>query len=60
MPAEAVAVHGFSFEFLADKPLFGDVADEFQPSSAMRCSWRQTRHCAAHTGAGAAQTSRRT
>jgi DNA polymerase III subunit epsilon len=29
MPADAVAVHGLSAEFLADKPLFGDVADEF-------------------------------
>jgi DNA polymerase III subunit epsilon len=29
MPQEAFAVHGLSTEFLADKPLFGDVADEF-------------------------------
>jgi DNA polymerase III subunit epsilon len=29
MPADAVAVHGLTAEFLADKPLFGDVADEF-------------------------------
>ena len=29
MPADALAVHGFTAEFLADKPLFGDVADEF-------------------------------
>jgi DNA polymerase III subunit epsilon len=29
MPADAVAVHGLTAEFLADKPLSGDVADEF-------------------------------
>jgi DNA polymerase III subunit epsilon len=29
MPADAVAVHGLTAEFLADKPLFGDVAEEF-------------------------------
>src|SRR5436305_708025 len=29
MPAEALAVHGLTSEFLADKPLFADVADEF-------------------------------
>jgi DNA polymerase III subunit epsilon len=29
MPAEAYAVHGLSSEFLADKPLFTAVADEF-------------------------------
>jgi len=29
MPADALAVHGLSAEFLADKPLFGAVADEF-------------------------------
>ena len=29
MPADAVAVHGLTAEFLTDKPLFGDVADEF-------------------------------
>jgi DNA polymerase III subunit epsilon len=29
MPADALSVHGLSAEFLADKPLFGDVADEF-------------------------------
>jgi DNA polymerase III subunit epsilon len=28
MPADALAVHGLSAEFLVDKPLFGDVADE--------------------------------
>jgi DNA polymerase-3 subunit epsilon len=28
MPAEAFAVHGLSAEFLADKPLFADVADD--------------------------------
>ena len=27
-PADAVAVHGLTTEFLADKPLFADVADE--------------------------------
>ena len=27
--AEAVAVHGITEEFLADKPLFADIADEF-------------------------------
>ncbi len=29
MPAEAYAVHGLSAEFLADKPLFDAVADQF-------------------------------
>jgi DNA polymerase-3 subunit epsilon len=29
MPQEAFAVHGLSTEFLADKPLFAAVADEF-------------------------------
>src|ERR1700736_938645 len=29
MPAEASAVHGFSSEFLADKPLFAQVVEEF-------------------------------
>jgi len=29
VPAEAVAVHGLTAEFLADKPLFGAVAAEF-------------------------------
>ena len=29
MPAEAFAVHGLSSEFLADKPLFAHVAEEF-------------------------------
>src|ERR1700753_713483 len=29
MPAEAFAVHGLSSEFLADKPLFADVVEEF-------------------------------
>src|SRR5882762_8789501 len=29
MPAEAFAVHGLSSEFLADKPLFAHVVDEF-------------------------------
>jgi len=29
MPADAVAVHGLTAEFLADKPLFGGLADEF-------------------------------
>ncbi|ABE37661.1 DNA polymerase III subunit epsilon [Rhodopseudomonas pseudopalustris] len=29
MPAEAFAVHGLSAEFLADKPLFAQVVDEF-------------------------------
>lgn len=29
MPAEAFAVHGLSDSFLADKPLFKDVAEEF-------------------------------
>jgi DNA polymerase-3 subunit epsilon len=29
VPADAVAVHGLTAEFLADKPLFGAVADEF-------------------------------
>jgi DNA polymerase III subunit epsilon len=28
MPADALAVHGLSAEFLADKPLFAAVADE--------------------------------
>lgn len=29
MPKEAFAVHGLSAEFLADKPLFGEIADAF-------------------------------
>jgi len=29
MPTEAFAVHGLSQEFLSDKPLFGDIAQEF-------------------------------
>ena len=29
MPAEAFAIHGLSSEFLKDKPLFADVADDF-------------------------------
>jgi DNA polymerase-3 subunit epsilon len=29
IPAEAFAVHGLSAEFLADKPLFADIAEEF-------------------------------
>jgi len=29
MPADAVAVHGLTGAFLADKPLFAAVADEF-------------------------------
>jgi DNA polymerase III epsilon subunit-like protein len=29
VPADALAVHGLTAEFLADKPLFGAVADEF-------------------------------
>jgi DNA polymerase III subunit epsilon len=29
MPAEAFAVHGLSAEYLADKPLFADVVDDF-------------------------------
>ena len=29
IPADAAAVHGLTAEFLADKPLFGAVADEF-------------------------------
>ena len=29
MPQEAFAVHGLSFEFLSDKPLFAHVAEEF-------------------------------
>ena len=29
MPTSAFAVHGLSAEFLADKPLFADVADDF-------------------------------
>jgi DNA polymerase III subunit epsilon len=29
MPVDAVAVHGLTAEFLADKPLFGAVADDF-------------------------------
>ena len=30
MPEEAFRVHGLSEEFLADKPLFKDVADDFR------------------------------
>ena len=29
MPADALAVHGLTAEFLADKPLFAATADEF-------------------------------
>jgi len=29
MPADALAVHDLTAEFLANKPLFGAVADEF-------------------------------
>ena len=29
VPANALAVHGLSTEFLADKPVFGAVADDF-------------------------------
>ena len=29
VPADALAVHGLTAEFLADKPLFGAVAGEF-------------------------------
>ena len=29
MPAEAERVHGLSIEFLSDKPLFADIADDF-------------------------------
>ena len=29
MPADALAVHGLTAEFLADKPLFGAIADGF-------------------------------
>jgi DNA polymerase-3 subunit epsilon len=29
IPADTLAVHGLSAEFLADKPLFGAVADKF-------------------------------
>jgi DNA polymerase III subunit epsilon len=29
VPADVVAVHGLTAEFLVDKPLFGAVADEF-------------------------------
>lgn len=29
MPAEAFAVHGLSGEFLADKPVFADIAEDF-------------------------------
>src|SRR5271165_3529921 len=29
MPAEALAIHGLTDEFLKDKPLFADAADEF-------------------------------
>ena len=29
VPAEAVNVHGLTSEFLADKPVFAEVADQF-------------------------------
>ena len=29
MPAEAFAIHGLATEFLSDKPLFADIADDF-------------------------------
>jgi DNA polymerase III subunit epsilon len=41
MPADALAMHELTAEFLADKPLFGAVADE--RSSAMRRLSRTTR-----------------
>jgi DNA polymerase III subunit epsilon len=41
MPADALAMHELTAEFLADKPLFGAVADE--RSSAMRRLSRATR-----------------
>ena len=43
MPADALAVHGLTAEFLADKPLFGDLADEFLTSSATRRGGTQCR-----------------
>jgi DNA polymerase III epsilon subunit-like protein len=36
MPADAVAVHGLTTEFLADKPLFGDVADELWGATSLK------------------------
>ena len=29
VPADAVAIHGLTNEFLADKPVFADIADDF-------------------------------
>jgi DNA polymerase III subunit epsilon len=49
VPADAVAVHGLTTEFLADKPLFAAIADEFlanpgasttAPICLERAKWR--------------------
>ena len=29
VPADAIAVHGITDEYLADKPLFSDIVDDF-------------------------------
>jgi DNA polymerase III subunit epsilon len=36
MPADAVEVHGLTIEFLADRPLFGAVVDEFVPAQKLK------------------------
>ena len=40
MPADALAVHGLTAEFLADNPLFGAVADEFRAASSRTLLFR--------------------
>jgi DNA polymerase-3 subunit epsilon len=70
MSAEAFAVHGLSSEFLADKPFFAEVAEEFlefiadAPLVIHNASFDQTapdsaRAAGRHAAAGAAQASRR-
>ena len=39
--AGAQAVHGITLEFLADKPKFADIVDEF-PSSSAAANWSST------------------
>ena len=43
VPANALAVHGLSTEFLADKPLFGAIADGFLAFGAARRAQRGLR-----------------
>jgi DNA polymerase III epsilon subunit-like protein len=43
VPADALAVHGLTAEFLADKPLFGAIADGFLAFGAARRAQRGLR-----------------